>query len=176
MFRRIGDVYLAHSAVVSADVTLARGVSVWFGVSIRGDVAPITIGEYSNIQDNAVVHCDFGFPNVIEPEVVVGHSAVLHGIRVGSGSLIGIGAKLLGGTDIGEECLIAAGAVVPPGMKVPPRSVVMGTPGKLVRAATPDEIARTKAINLRYRELARRYADGEIAWPYGTADSAKTSR
>jgi carbonic anhydrase/acetyltransferase-like protein (isoleucine patch superfamily) len=167
MLRRIGDIYLAHTAVVSAEVTLARGVSIWYGVSIRGDVAPITIGEYSNIQDNAVVHCDFGFPNVIESEVVVGHSAVLHGQRVGRGTLVGIGAKLLGGTEVGEECIIAAGAVVAPGTKVPPRSVVMGMPGKVVRPVTPDEIARTQAINLRYRELARRYADGEIRWPYG---------
>lgn len=165
--RRVGEVYIAETAVVTADVTLGRGVSVWFGVSIRGDVAPITVGEFTNIQDNAVVHCDFGFPNVIEPEVVVGHSAVLHGVRVGQGTLVGIGAKLLGGTDIAEECLIAAGAVVPPGMKIPPRSVVMGMPAKVVRAVTPEELGRTKAINLRYRELARRYADGEIAWPYG---------
>ncbi len=163
MMRRLGEIYLAHSAVVTADVTLGRGVSLWPGVSVRGDVAPITIGDYTNIQDNAVVHCDFGCPNVIEAEVVVGHSAVLHGIRVGAGSLIGIGAKLLGGTVVGEECLIAAGAVLPPGMKVPPRSVVMGMPGKVVRAATAEEIARTKAINLRYRELARKYADGEFA-------------
>ncbi len=165
--RRVSEVFIAESAVVTADVTLGRGVSVWFGVSIRGDVAPITIGEFTNIQDNAVVHCDHGFPNVIEPEVVVGHSAVLHGLRVGAGTLVGIGAKLLGGTIVGEECLIAAGAVLPPGMTVPPRSVVMGLPAKVVRAATAEEIARTKAINLRYRELARRYADGEIAWPYG---------
>lgn len=163
MMRRHGEIYLAHTAVVTADVTLGRGVSIWPGVIIRGDVAPITIGDYANIQDNAVVHCDFGCPNVIEPNVVVGHSAVLHGIRVGAGTLIGIGAKLLGGTDVGEECLIAAGAVLPPGMKVPPRSVVMGMPGKVVRAVTAEEIARTVAINLRYRELARKYADGEFA-------------
>lgn len=163
MMRRLGEIYLAHTAVVTADVALGRGVSLWPGVSIRGDVAPITIGDYTNIQDNAVVHCDFGCPNVIEAEVVVGHSAVLHGIRVGAGTLVGIGAVLLGGTVVGEECLIAAGAVLPPGMTVPPRSVVMGMPGKVVRAATAEEIARTKAINLRYRELARKYADGEFA-------------
>jgi carbonic anhydrase/acetyltransferase-like protein (isoleucine patch superfamily) len=165
--RRMGEVYLASTAIVTADVTLARGVSIWFGVSIRGDVAPITIGEHTNIQDNAVVHCDHGFANQIESDIVVGHAAVLHGIRVGRGSLIGIGAKLLGGTDVGEECLIAAGAVLPPGMRVPPRSVVMGMPAKVVRTVTPEEIARTVAINLRYRELARKYADGEIHWPYG---------
>ncbi len=162
MMRRVGEIYLATTAIVTADVTLGIGVSLWPGVSIRGDVAPITIGDFTNIQDNAVVHCDFGFPNVIEANVVVGHSAVLHGLRVGSGTLVGIGAKLLGGTEVGEDCLIAAGAVLPPGMKVPPRSVVMGMPGKVVRSATAEEIARTAAINLRYRELARKYANGEF--------------
>jgi carbonic anhydrase/acetyltransferase-like protein (isoleucine patch superfamily) len=163
--RRVGDVYIASTAIITADVTLGRGVSIWYGVAIRGDVAPITIGEHTNIQDNAVVHCDFA--NVIESEVVVGHAAVLHGVRVGRGCLIGIGAKLLGGTDVGEECIVAAGAVLPPGMIVPPRSLVMGVPAKVVRSVSVEEIARTQAINRRYRELARKYADGELAWPYG---------
>ncbi len=167
--RRVGEVYLASTAIVTADVTLGPGVSIWYGAVVRGDVAPIVIGEHTNIQDGAIVHCDYGAANTIEPRVVVGHAAVLHGVRVGADTLIGIGAKLLSGTVIGEECLIAAGAVVPPGLKVPPRSVVMGVPGKVVRAATPEEIAKTKAINLRYREMARRYADGDIAWPYGRA-------
>jgi len=101
-------------------------------------------------------------PNVIEPGVVAGHAAVLHGKRVGAGTLVGIGAKLLAGSDIGEECVIAAGAVVPPGLAVPPRSVVMGVPGKVVRAARAEEVAYTKNVCERYRELARRYADGDI--------------
>lgn len=154
--------FLAPTAVLTADVTCGPGVNVWYGAVIRGDVAPVTLGENVNIQDNAVVHCDFGVPNVVEPGVVVGHAAVLHGARVGADSLIGIGAKLLSGSVIGPECLIAAGAVVPPGMVVPPRSVVMGLPGKVVRAATADEIANTRRINERYRELARLYAAGEV--------------
>jgi carbonic anhydrase/acetyltransferase-like protein (isoleucine patch superfamily) len=154
--------FLAPTAVLTADVTCGPGVNVWYGAVVRGDVAPITLGENVNIQDNAVVHCDFGVPNVIEPGVVVGHAAVLHGARVGSGCLIGIGAKLLSGSVIGPESVVAAGAVVPPGMTVPPRSVVMGLPAKVVRAATPDEIANTRRINERYRELAHRYAAGDI--------------
>ena len=93
---------------------------------------------------------------------VAGHVAVLHGVRVGADTLVGIGAKLLSGTDVGPECVIAAGAVLAPGMVVPPRSVVMGVPGRVVRAATAEEIARTRTINERYRELARRYAAGEF--------------
>ncbi|HEX4606804.1 MAG TPA: gamma carbonic anhydrase family protein [Urbifossiella sp.] len=154
--------FLAPTAVLTADVTCGPGVNIWYGAVIRGDVAPITLGENVNVQDNAVVHCDFGVPNVIEPGVVVGHAAVLHGARVGEGCLIGIGAKLLSGSVIGPECLVAAGAVVPPGMVVPPRSVVMGLPAKVIRAATAAETANTRRINDRYRDLARRYAAGEV--------------
>lgn len=154
--------YLAPTAVICGDVTVGPGVNLWFGAVARGDVAPIILGENVNLQDGAIVHCDFGVTNTLEPGVVVGHAAVIHGARVGADTLVGIGARLLAGTDIGPECLIAAGAVVPPGMKVPPRSVVMGLPGKVVRAATADEIANTRAINLRYRELAKRYAAGEF--------------
>lgn len=154
--------FLAPTAVLTADVTCGPGVNVWYGAAIRGDVAPVVLGENVNVQDCAVVHCDFGVPNVLEPGVVVGHSAVVHGARVGADTLVGIGAKLLSGSVVGPECLIAAGAVVPPGMVVPPRSVVMGLPGRVVRAATADEVATTRRINERYRELARRYAAGEI--------------
>ena len=98
----------------------------------------------------------------LEPGVAVGHAAVLHGVRVRADTLVGIGAKLLSGTDIGEECVIAAGCVVPPGTVVPPRSLVMGVPGKVVRAVTPDEVERTRVINRRYVELAARYAAGEL--------------
>jgi len=154
--------FLASTAIVTGDVTCGPGVNIWYSAVIRGDVAPITLGENVNLQDGVIVHCDYGFPNIIETGVVAGHAAVLHGIRVGRDSLIGIGAKLLSGTDIGEECLIGAGAVVPPGMKVPPRSVVMGLPGKVIRTVTAEEIARTRTINERYRELAKRYAAGEF--------------
>ncbi|HJZ56266.1 MAG TPA: gamma carbonic anhydrase family protein [Gemmataceae bacterium] len=154
--------FLAPSAVLTGDVTCGPGVNIWFGCVLRGDIAPITLGENVNLQDGVIVHCDYGVPNVVEPGVVAGHAAVLHGARVGADTLVGIGAKLLSGTEIGPECLIAAGAVVPPGMKVPPRSVVMGLPGKVVRPARADEVERTRTINARYRELARRYANGEF--------------
>jgi carbonic anhydrase/acetyltransferase-like protein (isoleucine patch superfamily) len=150
--------------VVTADVRCASGVNIWFGAVVRGDVAPIILGENVNLQDGVIVHCDFGVPNVVEPGVVVGHAAVLHGARVGADTLIGIGAKLLSGSEIGPECMIAAGAVVPPGMIVPPRSVVMGIPGKVFRPVTAEEVALTRTINTRYREMARRYAAGEVEY------------
>lgn len=165
--RKVGDAYLARNAIVTADVRLGKGVSLWYGVVVRGDVGPVTIGDGTNLQDGVIVHCDYGVPNIIEANVVVGHAAVLHGMRVGSGTLVGIGAKLLGRTDIGEECVVAAGAVVPPGLVVPPRCVVMGVPAKVVRAVRPEELEYTRSVAKRYRELAERYATGEVVWPYG---------
>lgn len=160
--RKIGNVYLAPTAFLSGDVTVGVGVSLWPGASVRGDVAPITLGDGVNVQDGAVIHCDYGTPNVIEAGVVIGHAAVLHGKRVGADTLVGIGANLLSGSDIGAECLIGAGAVVPPGMVVPPRSVVMGLPGRVVRRVTDEEVAQTRTISARYRELAEKYAAGLI--------------
>lgn len=157
-----GGSFLAHSATVTGDVRMAAGVNIWFGAVLRGDVAPITIGVNSNIQDGAIVHCDFDIPLIIEEDVVVGHAAVIHGKRVGARVLVGIGARLLTESDIGEDSIIAAGCVVPPGMVVPPRSLVMGIPGKVVRPVKPEEIERTRATNERYRKLARQYAAGEF--------------
>lgn len=162
LFRAVGGAYLASSAVVCGDVRLGVGVNVWFGAVVRGDVARITLHERVNLQDGVIVHCDFDVPQEIEPGVAVGHAAVLHGVRVRADTLIGIGAKLLSGTDIGEECVIAAGCVVPPGMVLPPRSLVMGVPGKVVRPVTAEEVKRTRIINRRYVELAARYAEGDF--------------
>ncbi len=167
LMRATGNAYLAFNAVVTADVTLGDGVSLWPGAVVRGDVAPVVIGAGSNVQDNAVVHCDFGAANVVGEGVVVGHGAVLHGVRVGSRTLVGIGARLLTGSVVGEECLIGAGAVVPPHAVIPPRSVVMGVPGRVVRAVTDAEVANTALIATRYRELAAQYAAGAVAFPYG---------
>ncbi len=162
LFRAVNGAYFAATAVVCGEVRVAAGANVWFGVVVRGDVAPITLHERVNLQDGVIVHCDFGVPQEIEPGVVVGHAAVLHGVRVRADTLVGIGAKVLSGTDIGAECVIAAGCVVPPGMVVPPRSLVMGVPGKVVRAVTPEDVERTRAISRRYVELAARYAAGEL--------------
>lgn len=167
MIRRVNGVYLAFNAVVTANVTLGEGVSLWPGAVVRGDVAPVTIGAGSNVQDGAVVHCDYGVANVIGEGVVIGHGAVVHGARVGSGTLVGIGARLLSGSVVGEECLIGAGAVVPPHAVIPPRSVVLGVPGKVTRPATAAEVENTRAIAARYRRLAAAYAAGEVAFPYG---------
>lgn len=159
--RAIGDLFVAPGVVITGDVRLAEGVNLWYGVIIRGDVAPITIGAGTNLQDGVIVHCDYDVPQEIGPGVVAGHGAILHGRAVGAGTLVGMGARLLGGSIIGPDCVIAGGSVVP-AVEIPPRSLVMGIPGRVVRAVTDQEVAVTQAIAARYLTLARRYVAGEI--------------
>jgi carbonic anhydrase/acetyltransferase-like protein (isoleucine patch superfamily) len=160
--RRVGEAYLAHSALVIGDVILGRDVNLWFNVVVRGDLARITLGPRVNLQDGVVVHTDFDVPCNIEEGVVAGHGAILHGRRIGANCLIGMGAVVLSGSDIGPECLIAAGCVVPERMVVPPRSLVAGVPGRVVRSVTAERLARTHRINAHYIEMAGRYVRNEI--------------
>ncbi|MEZ5973921.1 MAG: gamma carbonic anhydrase family protein [Planctomycetota bacterium] len=147
-----GGAWVAEGAVVLADVTFGEDANVWFGCVLRGDDAPITIGARTNIQDGTIVHADPGVANHIGEDVTVGHRCVLHGAKVGDRCLIGMGAILLAGSEIGDECLIAAGAVVKENMKVPPRSLVVGIPGKIVRQITDEEVAA-------FRESAAGYVN-----------------
>lgn len=149
--------YLADTARVMGEVVLGEGVNVWPAAAIRGDVALITIGAGTNIQDNATVHCDSGKPNTIGEHVTIGHNAVVHGVSVGDGSLIGMHATVLGGTVIGKRCLVAAGALVPPGLEVPDDHVVMGVPGKVVRETNEKEKAYLAWLAEHYVALAKRY-------------------
>ena len=164
--RVIKGSYLADGVIVTGDVVLGAGTNLWYGTIVRGDLARVTLGERVNIQDGCILHTDVGVRLDIEAGVVAGHAVVLHGSRVGADTLLGIGCRLLSGSEIGPECIIAAGSVVVEGAKIPARSVVMGIPGRVVRPATIDEIARTRAINARYLELARRYAEGHVDRPY----------
>lgn len=162
-FTRTADgAHFAHNATVTGDVKFGPDCSVWFGAVVRGDVAPVTIGSRVNIQDGAVVHCDTGFANFIDDDVSIGHRAVVHGERVGRGTLIGMGAILLGHTSIGEECLIAAGAVVTPGTEVPDRSLVVGVPAKIVRPVNGKELEYLRWLSRRYVELVGKYMNGEF--------------
>src|SRR2546430_13551081 len=131
--RTSGNYFLAHNATITGDVAIGELTSFWFNAVVRGDVAPITIGRRVNVQDGAIIHCDTDVPNVIGDDVTIGHGAIVHGMFVGRGSLIGMGATLLGRTKIGREGLIGAGAGVPPGLEVPDRMVVMGGPGRNIR-------------------------------------------
>lgn len=151
-------IFIADTARVVGEVTLAAGVNIWYGVAIRGDVAPISLGVGTNVQDQAVIHCDKGFANVIGAHVTIGHSAICHGESIGDGSLIGMGAKVLGHTKLGRGCLIAAGALVPEGMEVPDGMVAMGVPAKIVRPVSDRERQYLLDIPPRYVENARRHA------------------
>jgi carbonic anhydrase/acetyltransferase-like protein (isoleucine patch superfamily) len=168
--RRIGDAFVGSGVVVTGDVVLGVGVNIWFNSVLRGDLARITLGARVNIQDGCIVHTDHDAPHDIEEGVVVGHGAILHGRRIGRDCLIGMGAILLSGCEIGEECLIAAGCLVTEGRRIPPRSVVMGTPGKVVREVRAEDLKLTREICAGYLEMAQRYALGDFPPPWSEAD------
>ena len=160
--RAVGGFYAADTAVIVGDVRIGAGSSVWHGCVLRGDVAPIRVGSRTNIQDGAVLHCKLGVTLEVGDGVVIGHHAVVHCKRVGSGSLIGIRATVLDDAEVGEGCLVAAGALVPPGTVIPDGSVVMGMPAKVVRPLKDEERAYIRRVVDGYAELARRHAAGEF--------------
>ena len=155
-----GRYWVAPNAVVLGNVEIGEDASVWFNTVIRGDNEIIEIGTGANVQDGCVLHTDPGFPMVIGADCTIGHMVMLHGCKIGRGSLIGIGSIILNGAEIGEECLIGANTLIPEGKKIPPRSVVMGSPGKIVREVTEADIARLKAGAAFYRKNWRRFASG----------------
>jgi len=166
LFREYPDgSYRSHNCTVVGDVKMGRASSVWFNTVIRGDVAPITIGSRVNVQDQAVIHCDSGVPNIIEDDVVIGHSAIVHGQFVGRGSLIGMAATLLSRTVVGKECLIAAGAVVVPDTVVPDRQLVAGLPAKIIRPLNDEDLKYIRWLTNHYVELAQKYISGAFDKP-----------
>ena len=158
----VGHAYIADTATVTADVTLGEDVNVWYGVSIRGDDAPISIGARTNIQDNAVVHVDPDAPNSIGTDVTVGHSAICHGVEIGDYVLVGMGAVILGGAKIGEGAMIGAGALVLENTVIPPWSVAVGSPAKVIKTLDPDA-RRPVAIGhaAGYVRKAKEHAAGD---------------
>jgi carbonic anhydrase/acetyltransferase-like protein (isoleucine patch superfamily) len=162
----IKDFYVASTALVAGDVELGPGVNIWFGCVLRGDLARISLGPRVNLQDGCIVHTDTDAPQAIEEGVVAGHRAILHGTRIGRDTLIGMGAILLSGCEIGPECVIAAATVVTEGRRIPPRSLVMGVPGKVVREVSAEELERTRRICAHYVEMAQRYVRGAFPAPW----------
>jgi carbonic anhydrase/acetyltransferase-like protein (isoleucine patch superfamily) len=155
-----GTYWVAPNATVLGNVEIGVDASVWFNTVIRGDNERISIGSRSNVQDGCVLHTDPGFPMTIGPDCTVGHMVMLHGCTIGRGSLIGIGAIILNGAVIGDECLIGAGALIPEGKAIPPRSVVMGAPGKVVRELTDADAARIADGVGNYVRNWKRFAAG----------------
>lgn len=149
--------FVAPGATVIGDVRLLPESNVWFGAVLRGDIETITIGRGSNIQDGTVVHTDPDNPCVLGEYVTVGHMAMLHGCRIGDGSLVGIGATLLNGSQVGRNCIVGAHTLVTEGKIFPDNVVIMGTPGKIVRELDADDTAALRANAERYVARARRY-------------------
>jgi carbonic anhydrase/acetyltransferase-like protein (isoleucine patch superfamily) len=152
------DVFIASDAVVLGQVRVGSGSSIWYGCVVRGDVHRITIGERTNIQDRSVLHVTTGVhPAEVGDEVTIGHAAVVHGCRVGSRTLVGIGAIVLDGVEIGEGSVVAAGALLPPGRSYPPGSLIVGAPATVKRAVTEDERAWVIRSAAQYVALAQRH-------------------
>ena len=134
--------------------------SIWFGAVLRGDNERIRVGARSNVQDGCVLHTDPGYPLEIGEDCTIGHMVMLHGCTIGRGSLIGIGSVILNGARIGEECVIGANTLIPEGKVIPPRSMVLGSPGKIVRELTDEDVARFGKGAGRYVENWKRYKAG----------------
>lgn len=154
---RGNDYYIADNATVIGSVIIENDVSIWFNVVVRGDNDPITIGEGSNIQDGTVLHTDLGIPLTIGKYVTVGHQVMLHGCEIGDNSLIGINAVVLNRAKIGRNCIIGANALIPEGKVIPDNSMVMGSPGKVVREITEQNAMLIKMSALHYVENFKRY-------------------
>ena len=154
--------FIAPGALLMGDVTVGADASVWYGAVLRGDMAPIIIGAETNLQDGTVVHVDDDLPCSIGRRVGVGHRVILHGCTVEEECLIGMGSILLNGVRIGTGSVVAAGAVIPEGMQVPPRSLVMGVPGRIVRTVDTALSARIAETWSHYVQQARAHKAGRF--------------
>jgi carbonic anhydrase/acetyltransferase-like protein (isoleucine patch superfamily) len=152
--------WVADGAQVMGRVKLAADSSVWFGAVIRGDTSDISVGEGSNVQDGSVLHADVGMPLTIGRHVTIGHQVMLHGCTVGDECLIGIGAVVLNGAKIGNNCLVGARSLVTEGKEFPPGSLIMGSPAKVVRELTPEQIEGLRQSARGYMKNAQRFKAG----------------
>lgn len=162
-FKRGSEVFIAAGARIIGNVELADSCSIWFNAVLRGDTDRITIGRRSNIQDNAVLHADPGDPCIIGDDCVIGHSAIVHGARLSHHVLIGMHATVLNNAEIGEYSIIGANALVPAGMKIPPYSLVLGVPAKVVKYLGPETEERIQSNVDEYVNRATAYIDAGLS-------------
>ena len=151
--------FVAPGAAIYGDVTIGKDCSIWFHATVRGERAPICIGDGSNIQDNCVVHVDAGHDVVIGKNVTVGHGAIVHGCKIGDNTLVGMGAIILNGAVIGKSCIVGAGALVTQNTIVPDGSMVLGSPAKVKRSVTAEEVAASIINAGHYAEEGKEYKD-----------------
>ncbi len=152
--------WVSDSSVLVGKVVVEADASIWFGAVLRGDNEEIRVGPGTNVQENAVLHTDMGYPLTIGANCTIGHKAMLHGCTIGEGTLIGMGATVLNGAKIGRGCLIGACALITEGKEIPDGSLVMGAPGKVVRQLDESARARLLASAAGYQENARRFRAG----------------
>ena len=150
--------WVAPDANIIGNVRLLPGSSVWFGATLRGDNALIQVGMGSNIQENSVLHTDIGFPLIIGTNCTIGHQAMLHGCSIGNQSLIGMGATILNGAKVGNNCLIGARALVTEGKVIPDNSLVVGSPGKIVRQVSSEEAKLITENAIHYQDNWKKYS------------------
>jgi carbonic anhydrase/acetyltransferase-like protein (isoleucine patch superfamily) len=151
------SVFVAHNATLAGEIAIGKNSSVWFGVVMRGDMAPITIGEETNLQDGTLVHVNLGQPTTVGNRVTIGHGAIIHGAVIRDQVVIGMGAILLNDCVIGENSVIGAGSVVTERMKVPPNSLVFGVPGRVVRPVNQKELDYIQHAYKVYIDYAKHY-------------------
>lgn len=156
------SVFVADGAVVIGDVRLGEDVNIWYNATLRADADPIIIGDGSNVQDNSVIHIDFGYPVKIGKNVTIGHGVILHGCEIGDNTLIGMGAILLNGCKIGKNCIVGAGALVTQGTEIPDGSLVLGSPAKIRRELTEEEIKANTRNAKWYVEEAKKENEAGI--------------
>lgn len=149
--------FVAQDTVITGDVTIGEWASIWFKTVIRGDVAPVHIGNQTNIQDLSMLHQSPNQPLIIEDGVTVGHQVTLHSAIVRKNALIGMGSMILDGAEIGEEAFIGAGSLVPPGKKIPPRTLAFGRPAKVVRELTEEDFSEMNRIRKSYVDKGQYY-------------------
>ncbi|MBS9720554.1 gamma carbonic anhydrase family protein [Tianweitania sp. BSSL-BM11] len=152
--------WIADNAVVLGKVHLGSNVGIWFGAVLRGDNELITVGDGSNVQEHTMMHTDMGFPLTVGENCTIGHRAILHGCTIGNNSLVGMGAIVLNGAVIGENSLVGAGALVTEGKVFPPNSLIVGSPAKVVRQLSAEQIEGMRQGALNYQQNARRFASG----------------
>jgi len=151
------DSWVAPDANLIGQVVVEQGASVWFGCTIRADHEEIRVGEGSNVQENCVMHIDAGYPLIIGQNCTIGHKVMLHGCTIGDNTLIGMGAIVLNGAKIGKNCLIGAGALITENKEIPDNSLVMGSPGKVVRGVDAALAEKLRQSALHYQENMRRF-------------------
>jgi carbonic anhydrase/acetyltransferase-like protein (isoleucine patch superfamily) len=156
------EFYVADSASVIGDVTLRNQASIWFGAVLRGDIEPIIVGERSNIQDNSVAHTSRNQPVILGDDVTVGHKVTLHGCTIGNNCLIGMGSILLDGCEIGDNCIIGAGSIIGMGKKIPPGSLAVGSPARVIRKLGEEDLVNIRGFAARYVALQIRYRAGAL--------------